>query len=153
MHERYKKAMSGVRPSAECTERIMAMTEKKQHRIGKRWIAVAIAAALLLGAVFTANAATDGAVFDGRLLHGLRLYFDGQEFSLDEHEVNVYTTVDENGDAVVVHEYSLPNDVTVRAQVAEDYTSFAVDADDAGEVRIASSGAAEQKEAADSAKS
>ena len=130
MREQYKKSMSGVRPSAQCTERIMNMTEKKRHRIGKGWLVAAIVAAVLLCAAFTANAATDGALFDGRLLHGLRLVIDGKEFLLNDYEVDVYTTTDQDGETVVRHEYALPNGAEIRADVAEEYTAFAMDADD-----------------------
>ena len=130
MREQYRKAMSGVRPSAECTERIMEMTERKQRRSKKGWLAVAIAAAVLLGAAFTANAATDGALFDGRLLHGLRLVMDGKEFALSDYQVAVHTVTDENGETVVQHDYALPNGAEIHASVAENYTSFSVDSSD-----------------------
>lgn len=146
MHESYKKAMSGVRPSAQCTERIMHMTENKPHRIHKGWLAAAIAAVLLLCAAFTANAATDGALFDGRLLDALRVRIGGQEYALSEHQINVYTTTDENGDTVVRHEYALPNDVTVYADTAEAYTAFSLEGDAGSEVRIVSPDVTEPNE-------
>lgn len=130
MREQYRKAMSGVRPSAECTERIMEMTERKQHRSKKGWLTVAIAAAVLLGAAFTANAATDGALFDGRLLHGLRLVMDGKEFVLSDYQVAVHTVTDENGETVVQHDYALPNGAEIHASVAENHTSFSIDSSD-----------------------
>ena len=136
MHEQYKKAMSGVRPSAQCTERILSMTEKKQTHLKKGWIIAAAAVLVLLCALFTANAATDGALFDGRLLHGLRLVIDGKEFILNDYEVDVYTTTDQDGETVVRHEYALPNGAEIRADVAEEYTAFAVDADDVDSIRI-----------------
>ena len=136
MHESYKKAMSGVRPSAQCTERIITMTEKKQTHLKKGWIIAAAAVLVLLCALFTANAATDGALFDGRLLQGLRLVFDGKEFYLNDYEVDVYTTTDQNGETVVRHEYALPNGAQVRADVAEEYTAFSMDADTADQVEI-----------------
>lgn len=147
MYEKYRQAMSGVRPSAQCTERIMKMTKKKQHRIKKSWLAVAIAAIVLLSVVFTANAATNGAVFDGRLLHGLRLVFDGKEFSLDDYQVDVYTFTDKDGNTVVRHEYAAPNGVEIFADVAEDYTAFSLDGDiDNNEIRIQSPNIEAEKE-------
>ena len=134
--EQYQKSLSGVRPSAQCEERIIAMTEKKQKPMKKGWIIAAAAVLILLCALFTANAATDGALFDGRLLHGLRLVMDGKEFYLNDYEVDVYTTTDQDGETVVRHEYALPNGAEVRADVAEDYTAFAVDADTAERVEI-----------------
>lgn len=139
MRERYRQALSGVRPSAQCTERIIKMAEKKQHRIKKGWLAAAIAAIVLLCAVFTANAATDGAVFDGRLLHGLRLVLDGKVFFLDDYQVDVYTLTDKDGNTVVRHEYAAPNDVEIYADVAEEYTAFSLDGDISDkEIRIKS---------------
>lgn len=124
----------------------MAMTEKKQHRVKKGWIAVAIAAALLLCAAFTANAATDGALFDGRLQNGLRLIVDGKEFNLSDYQIDVHTVSDENGNTVVRHEYALPNGAEIHADVAEDYTAFCVNddgLDEDGKLRIEASSSTE----------
>lgn len=136
MHERYKKAMSGVRPSAACTERILNMTEKKQKHFKKGWIVAAAVAAILLCALFTANAATDGALFDGSVLQNLRIIFNGQEVEFSEEQIDVYTVTNENGETVVRHEYALPNGNKVYADTAEDHTAFAMDADDVGSVQI-----------------
>ena len=136
MHEQYKQALSGVRPSAQCTERILSMTEKKHTHLKKGWIIAAAAVLVLLCALFTANAATDGALFDGRLLHGLRLVIDGKELILNDYEVDVYTTTDQDGETVMRHEYALPNGAEIRADVAEEYTAFAMDADDADSMVI-----------------
>ena len=144
MHEPYKQAMSGVRPSAQCTERILTMTEKKQTHLKKGWIIAFAAVLILLCVLFTANAATDGALFDGRLLHGLRLVFDGKEFDLNDYEVDVYTTTDQNGETVVRHEYALPNGAEVRADVAEEYTAFSLDAETADRVEIRGEDTGEQ---------
>ena len=145
MHEQYRKAMSGVRPSAQCTERILSMTEKKQTHLKKGWIIAAAAVLVLLCALFTANAATDGALFDGRLLQGLRVWINGEDYNLSDYQVDVYTRLDENGDNVVRHDYALPNDIEIHADVAEDYTAFSVDGD-ADSIRIQGTPATEEAE-------
>ena len=136
MREQYKKAMSGVRPSAQCTERILSMTEKKKTHLKKGWIIAAAAVLILACALFTANAATDGALFDGTLFQNLRVYLNGEEYEMNEYLNLVEDTTDKDGNPVVHYSYELPDGKSVDAYAAEEYTAFAVDADDADSIRI-----------------
>ena len=65
MTNKYKRTFSQIHPSDKTLERIYAMSEKKNKRIKFKGLLIAAACitALLCGTV-TANAATDGALFE-----------------------------------------------------------------------------------------
>lgn len=136
MREQYKKAMSGVRPSAQCTERILSMTEKKQKHLKKGWIIAIAAVLVLLCALFTANAATDGALFNGNLFQNLRVILNGKEYELNDCVSSIEGTTDEHGNPITHYSYDLPDGKSIDAYAAEGYTAFAMDASDAGSVQI-----------------
>jgi hypothetical protein len=133
---RYQKAFSGVRPSEQCIERIIAMSENQRKPVKKGWIIALAAAFILLCALFTANAATDGAIFNGELFEGLIVRFNGKETRLNDYEYTVELTTDANGEEVVRYSFDLPDDKRIDAYVAEEYTAFSMDADDVESVQI-----------------
>lgn len=134
MHEQYKQAMSGVRPSAQCTERIINMTNQKRYRVRKGWLAAAIVAAVLLCAAFTANAATNGALFDGTLFQNLHIFLNGKEYTYTLSAPERST--DKDGNPVDHYSIDLPDGKTIDAYAAEEYTAFSVDADDVQSIQI-----------------
>ena len=136
MRESYKKAMSGVRPSAQCTERILNMPKENRKHLKKGWIIAVAAAAILLCALFTANAATDGALFNGTLFQDLRVILDGKEYRLNDYLSSKETITYEDGYALEHYSYDLPDGMSIDAFAGEEYTAFAVDANDADSIQI-----------------
>ena len=134
MREQYKSAMSGVRPSALCTERILHMTEKKQKHLKKGWIIATAAVLILLCALFTANAATDGAIFNGNLFQNLRIFLNGEEYTFELSDAE--RTTDKDGNPVDHYSIELPDGKSIDAYAAEEYTAFSLDAQDVDTVRI-----------------
>ena len=66
LRDNYKKAFSQINPSEETIERIFEMTEKKRSKKIRKGLIIAIAIIVtLLCGVLTANAASNGALFDG----------------------------------------------------------------------------------------
>lgn len=133
--ERYTHALSGVRPSDQAVERILTMANNKKH-VKKGWIIALAAAIILASALFTVNAATDGAVFNGELIHGLIVRINGKETRLEDYAVKVENTTDADGNPVIRYSYDLQDGKSVDVYAAEDYTAFAVDAQDAETVHI-----------------
>lgn len=81
MTNKYKKTFSQIHPSDKTLERIYAMSEKKNKRIKFKGLLIAAACitALLCGTV-TANAATDGALFEG-----INLIIIGENVDIKEY--------------------------------------------------------------------
>lgn len=103
--DNYKKAFSNIRPSDERLERIFDMTEKKKRARGvkKGLIAVmAVIVALMCGAL-TANAATDGALFDG-----VRLIINGEEVSISDYLPVIRSYINDDGEVVDEYTFALP---------------------------------------------
>ena len=102
----YKRTFSQIRPSDETIERIFEMSEKKNKRIKFKGLLVAVAclAALLCGAL-TANASTDGALFEG-----IQLIVNGEDVDLKDYIKNYKSYVDENGNTVSEYEFEMPDD-------------------------------------------
>ena len=136
--DRYQNALSGVRPSEQSIERILSMTENKQKHIKKGWIIALAAAIILVCALFTVNAATDGAVFNGELIHGLIVRINNKEMRLEDCAYTVEDTTDKDGNPVVHYSFDLPDGKSVDAYAAEEYTAFGMDAQDAESVQIIS---------------
>ena len=93
--EDYIRAFTGVGPSAGTAERILFTSnkEKTKKRYGKRALISLLAAALLLGALaLTANAATEG-----RLYEGVKLIVSGEKVNLVDFIRHYDEYVDENG--------------------------------------------------------
>lgn len=81
MTNKYKRAFSQIHPSDKTLERIYTMSEKKNKRIKFKGLLIAAACitALLCGTV-TANAATDGALFEG-----INLIINGENVDIKEY--------------------------------------------------------------------
>lgn len=81
MTNKYKKTFSQIHPSDKTLERIYAMSEKKNKRIKFKGLLIAAACitALFCGTV-TANAATDGALFEG-----INLIINGENVDIKEY--------------------------------------------------------------------
>lgn len=81
MTNKYKRTFSQIHPSDKTLERIYAMSEKKNKRIKFKGLLIAAACitALLCGTV-TANAATDGALFEG-----INLIINGENVDIKEY--------------------------------------------------------------------
>lgn len=91
--DNYKRAFSDIRPSDERLERIFDMTEKSRRAKGIKKgliVVIAVLSVLMCGAL-TANAATDGALFEG-----VKLVINGEEASVSDYlkTHNSYTTDD-----------------------------------------------------------
>lgn len=106
LRDNYKKAFSQINPSEETIERIFEMTEKKRYkRVRKGFIiATALVAALLCGSL-TANAATDGALFEG-----ITLIMNGEKVDLKDYIVNHNSYVNEDGTKVEEYEFHIDED-------------------------------------------
>ena len=116
----YKKAFSGVRPSDETVERIFEMSEKKSRKMRHKGLIVAIAClvALLCGTL-TANAATDGALFEG-----INLIVNGEDVNLVDYIKSHDKYVTDDGTEVEAYEFEIPNDendsASIGIQAADD---------------------------------
>ncbi|MBE6834829.1 MAG: hypothetical protein E7515_01100 [Ruminococcaceae bacterium] len=89
----YRKALSGIRPSENLNERIIAMTEDKKTKkisVKRIIIAVAVVISILVIGSISVNAATDGKFFDS-----IEIYFNEK---LMKGETKTY--VDESGKKV-----------------------------------------------------
>ena len=91
---------------------------------------------VLLCALFTANAATDGAIFNGELFQNLYVILNGKEYALNDYVDFTEETTDEYGNPITHYSYNLPDGNSIDAYAAEEYTAFAVDADTADRVEI-----------------
>ena len=134
--KQYQNALSGVRPSEQSIERILSMTENKQKHVKKGWIIALAAAFILACALFTVNAATDGAVFNGELIHGLIVRINNKEMRLEDYAYTVEDTTDKDGNPVVHYSFDLPEGKSIDAYAAEEYTAFGIDAQDAESVQM-----------------
>lgn len=112
----YKRTFSKIRPSDETIERIFEMSEKKNKRIKFKGLLVAVAclAALLCGAL-TANASTDGALFEG-----INLIVNGEDVNLKDYIKNYNSYVDENGNTVSEYKFELPDNGEASIVIDED---------------------------------
>lgn len=103
--DNYKKAFSNIRPSDERLERIFDMTEKKKRVRGvkKGLIAVMAVIIALMCGVLTANAATDGAIFDG-----VRLIINGEEVNFSDYLKVHRSYIKDDGEVVDEYSFVLP---------------------------------------------
>ncbi len=120
MDNHYKRTFSQIRPSDETIERIFEMSEKKNKRIKFKGLLVAVAclAALLCGTL-TANAATDGALFEG-----LQLIVNGEEVNLVDYLKEHKSYVNDEGAQVQEYVFEVPDengDGTM--EIAEEFIS------------------------------
>ena len=105
MTNKYKKTFSQIHPSDKTLERIYAMSEKKNKRIKFKGLLIAAACitALLCGTV-TANAATDGALFEG-----INLIINGENVDIKEYIRDYKSYKIGNGTATEI-EIEVPDD-------------------------------------------
>ena len=102
--ERYKQAFSNIHPSDEAIERIFDMTQKKTKRIKfKVLLTAAIVIALSVCAVFSANAATDGAVFEAA-----KLIINGENVNIVDY-IKAYKSYTYNGVDYEEYEFEIPD--------------------------------------------
>lgn len=105
MTNKYKRTFSQIHPSYKTLERIYAMSEKKNKRIKFKGLLIAAACitALLCGTV-TANAATDGALFEG-----INLIINGENVDIKEYIMDYKSYKAGNGTATEI-EIEVPDD-------------------------------------------
>lgn len=105
MTNKYKRTFSQIHPSDKTLERIYAMSEKKNKRIKFKGLLIAAACitALLCGTV-TANAATDGALFEG-----INLIINGENVDIKEYIRDYKSYKIGNGTATEI-EIEVPDD-------------------------------------------
>lgn len=105
MTNKYKKTFSQIHPSDKTLERIYAMSEKKNKRIKFKGLLIAAACitALFCGTV-TANAATDGALFEG-----INLIINGENVDIKEYIRDYKSYKIGNGTATEI-EIKVPDD-------------------------------------------
>lgn len=103
---KYKRTFSQIRPSEETIERIFEMSEKKSRRMkSKGLIAVLVCLAALLCGTLTANAATDGALFEG-----ISLIVNGENVDLKDYITNYKTYKTDDGTEVSEFEMEVPDE-------------------------------------------
>ncbi len=108
--KKYISSFSGVEPSDEIKERILNMASTKKRCSFKAFAVVVAVLIMVTAALFTANAATDGAIGEKisevskEITEKISIMFNGEEI-----EVTVKQTVvtDENGDSNI-YEIILP---------------------------------------------
>lgn len=105
MTNKYKRTFSQIHPSDKTLEKIYAMSEKKNKRIKFKGLLIAAACitALLCGTV-TANAATDGALFEG-----INLIINGENVDIKEYIRDYKSYKIGNGTATEI-EIEVPDD-------------------------------------------
>lgn len=105
MTNKYKRTFSQIHPSDITLERIYAMSEKKNKRIKFKGLLIAAACitALLCGTI-TANAATNGALFEG-----LTLLINGESVDLADY-IKEYKTYTDGNATVSEIEIEAPDD-------------------------------------------
>lgn len=131
MNNNYKRTFSQIRPSDETIERIFEMTKKKNKRIKCKGLLVAVAclAALLCGTL-TANAATDGALFEG-----INLIVNGENVNLVDYIKSHDKYVTEDGTVVETYEFELDDeDGQISFETTDDITVEAGEKSDDGTV-------------------
>lgn len=115
----YKRTFSQIRPSEEVIERIFEMSEKKNKRIkSKGLIAVLVCLAALLCGTLTANAATDGALFEG-----IHLIINGEDVDLKDYITDYKAYKTDNGTEVEEFQFEVPDDGSGSISISDESTS------------------------------
>ena len=97
----YKRTFSQIRPSEQTIERIFEMSEKKNRRIRHRGLIVAAVCLMaLLCGTLTANAATDGALFEG-----INLIVNGEDVNIVDYIKSHDKYVTDDGTIVETYEF------------------------------------------------
>lgn len=131
MDNHYKRTFSQIRPSDETIERIFEMSEKKNKRIKFKGLLVAVAclAALFCGTL-TANAATDGALFEG-----INLIVNGENVNLVDYIKSHDKYVTEDGTVMETFEFEVDDeDGEISFETTDDITVEAGEKSDDGTV-------------------
>ncbi len=131
MDNHYKRTFSQIRPSDETIERIFEMSEKKNKRIKFKGLLVAVAclAALFCGTL-TANAATDGALFEG-----INLIVNGENVNLVDYIKSHDKYVTEDGAVMETFEFEVDDeDDEISFETTDDITVEAGEKSDDGTV-------------------
>lgn len=111
----YKRTFSQIRPSDETIERIFEMSEKKSKRIKHRGLVIAIACLMVLFCgTLTANAATDGALYEG-----IQLIMNGEDVDLKDYLKNYKSYTREDGAEVAEYEFVVPEDDEASSIIVE----------------------------------
>lgn len=106
MDNNYKRTFSQIRPSDETIERIFEMSEKKNKKFRFKGLIIALACIIALSCgTLTANAATDGALFEG-----IQLMVDGKDVDLADYIKNHKSYTDEDGNEVEEFEFEVPDE-------------------------------------------
>ncbi len=112
--EKYINSFSAVEPSDEIKERILSMTDSKKRTPLRVIAIVALTIAMMMLAMFTANAATDGAVYEkisevskeiSRKMV-VMINFNGEDIPVEAKET---VTIDEDGKKSVSVLVDLPS--------------------------------------------
>lgn len=111
----YKRTFSQIRPSEQTIERIFEMSEKKNRSIRHKGLMIAMAClvALLCGTL-TANAATDGALFEG-----INLIINGENVNIVDYVKSHDKYVTDDGTVVETYEFELDGEdsqITVESE-------------------------------------
>ncbi len=120
MNKKYKEAFTHVAPCDESIERMLIMTKKKRISF-KPLLVAAVILALMVGAVFSTNAATDGEVFES-----IKVFFNGKQVSDDELSYSVETEFDEDGKEIKHYKFEIDG---------LDGEKYQLDAEDAFEIK------------------
>ncbi len=121
----YKRTFSQIRPSDETIERIFEMSESKNKKMKHRGLVIAIVCLMaLLCGTLTANAATDGALYEG-----VKLIINGEDVNLGDYIKNYKTYTRDDGTEVAEYEFELPDEngsasITVEGELLNDGESI-----------------------------
>lgn len=111
----YKRAFSQIRPSKQTIERIFEMSEKKHRSIRRKGLIIAMACLMaLLCGTLTANAATDGALFEG-----INLIINGEDVNIADYIKSHDKYVTDDGTVVETYEFELDGEdsqITVESE-------------------------------------
>lgn len=104
----YKETFSQIRPSEQTVERIFEMSEKKNRKIKYKGLIIALACLMaLLCGTLTANAATDGALFEG-----INLIVNGEDVNIVDYIKSHDKYVTDDGTVVETYEFEIDGDNT-----------------------------------------
>ncbi len=92
MNNKYKTAFKHVTPDKKCIERIFDMTEKKKMKF-RPLLITAVIIALLVSCILSANAITDGAVFEKIIV-----FINGNEKNQEDVSYNYHTEINDKGE-------------------------------------------------------
>ncbi len=145
MNKKYKNAFSLVAPSDESIERIFDMTERKRKISFKPLLVAAIVIIASVGGLFTANAATDGEVFEAieqsEVVKKLVVYINGQKAELNEDQYEYHTEVGEDGKTIERIEFGVTDEYgdhgfEIAYEISDDGVGIGASGEIPGEFKI-----------------